>query len=211
MMGQLLSIMLFGEGFLTGITLTAMLGPVTMTILRYGMQVNKFAGVWAALGTWVSDFIFIAATFWMTASISEWAAQPEVKKWIYIIGGIALTLMGTWMMMTKRNTITDVNNVAKGSYTQAFAAGFLVNSMSPFTLFFWLGAALVLHMQSENPAWYYAGLMLSLAMGDFAKAWLAPKLTYWIREKYVYWVQVVAGIVIAITGLYVIGIGLFDW
>ena len=204
MMGQLLSIVLFGEGFLTGITLTAMLGPVTMTILRYGMQVNKIAGVWAAIGTWVSDFVFIAGTFWMTASISEWAAQPQVKKWIYLVGGTALAMMGVWMMMTKRNAMTDNNIVSKGSYTQAFAAGFLVNSMSPFTLFFWIGAALVLHMQSENPAWYYAGLMLSLAMGDFAKAWLAPKLTYWIKEKYVYWVQVLAGIVIGITGLYVI-------
>ena len=170
-MGQLLSIVLFGEGFLTGITLTAMLGPVTMTILRYGMQVNKIAGVWAAIGTWVSDFVFIAGTFWMTASISEWAAQPQVKKWIYLVGGTALAMMGVWMMMTKRNAMTDNNIVSKGSYTQAFAAGFLVNSMSPFTLFFWIGAALVLHMQSENPAWYYAGLMLSLAMGDFAKAW----------------------------------------
>src|SRR5687768_8893967 len=197
MTGQLLSIVLFGEGFLTGITLTAMLGPVTMTILRYGMQINKMAGVWAAIGTWVSDFVFIAGTFWMTMTLSEWSKRPDVRIWIYIVGGVALTLMGLWMMSTKRNATVEMNKVSKGSYTQAFAAGFIVNSMSPFTLFFWIGAALVLHMQSENPLWYYAGLMLSLAMGDFAKAWLAPKLTSWIRDKYVYWVQVVAGIVIA--------------
>lgn len=212
MTGHLLSIVLFGEGFLTGITLTAMLGPVTMIILRYGMQVNRMAGLWTAIGTWVSDVVFITGTFWMTASLNEWAQRPDVRPWIYIVGGTGLTVMGILLMRTKRRPIEINNeNVSAGSYTQAFAGGFLVNSLSPFTLFFWIGAALVLHMQSENPFWYYSGLMLSLAMGDFAKAWLAPKITYWIKEKYVYWVQVIAGVVIGITGIYIVGVGVFGW
>ena len=58
-MSNLLSIVLLGEGFATGMMLTIMLGPVTMIILRYGLQVNRLAGLWAAAGTWVSDFVFI--------------------------------------------------------------------------------------------------------------------------------------------------------
>ena len=210
MLLQILSIVLFGEGFVTGIALTAMLGPVTMIILRYGMQVNRIAGVLAAIGTWVSDFVFIAGTFWMTASLSQWTERPDVRLWIFIVGGCGLTIMGLMMMRIKRRTIDTAETVGTGSYTQAFAGGFIVNSLSPFTLFFWIGAALILHMQSENPLWYYTGLMLSLAMGDFAKAWLAPKLANWIKEKYVYWVQVIAGAVITITGLYLIFMGFYE-
>ena len=106
--------------------------------------------------------------------------------------------------------INEVVVSPTGSYLAAFGGGFLVNSLSPFTLFFWIGAAVLLHMQSDNPLWYYSGLMLSLAMGDFFKAWMAPKLTKWIQEKYVYWVQVVAGIVITIAGLYIIGMGFYE-
>jgi threonine/homoserine/homoserine lactone efflux protein len=209
MIGQLLSVVLLGEGLLTGITLTAMLGPVTMVILRYGMQVNRTAGVWTAIGTWVSDFVFIAGTFWMTASLEDWTQQQQIRKWIYLVCGIGLVIIGIMMVRTKRNGILQKDEITTASYTQAFASGFLINSLSPFTLFFWIGLAVFLHLQSENPIWYYAGLMLSLAVGDFAKAWLAPKLTAWIKEKYVYWIQVMAGAVIGLTGIYLIGIGIF--
>lgn len=204
MTAQLLSIVLFGEGFITGITLTAMLGPVTMFILRSGMQVNRVAGLWAAIGTWVSDFVFIAGTYWMTASLKVWVEKPDVRFWIYMIGGTGLIAMGIWMLKTKKNFSNSNDNATVSSYTQAFAGGFLVNSLSPFTLFFWIGAAFILRMQPHNPLWYYAGLMLSLGLGDFAKAWMAPKITSWIKDKYVYWIQLVAGFAIAITGVYII-------
>lgn len=53
-MTNILSAVLFGEGLLTGLTLTLMLGPVTMIILRNGIQNDRYAGVAAAAGTWVS-------------------------------------------------------------------------------------------------------------------------------------------------------------
>lgn len=207
---HLLSFILFGEGFLTGLTLAAMLGPVTLTILRYGIQVNRAAGVWAAAGTWVSDFVFIGVTFWLTASIADWVEKPSVKIWIYIIGGCGLLVLGLLMTRVKSNSLSQGQMPTVESYSKAFAAGFLVNSMSPFTLFYWVGAAILLHLQTDPPFWYYLGVMLSLMMGDTIKAWLAPRITQWIREKYVYWVQVIAGIVIALTGMYMIGLGFFE-
>jgi len=56
--------------------------------------------------------------------------------------------------------------------------------------------------------YYYVGLMIALAAGDFTKAWLAPKLTVWLKDKYVYWIQVVAGICIAVTGGYIVYLGI---
>ncbi len=202
------SLVLFGEGFMTGLTLTIMLGPVTMIILKYGIQVNRAAGVWAASGTWVSDFVFIAITFWLTASLTEWSEKPSVRYWMYLISGFGLLLMGLLMIRIRRDRMIS-GSQGKG-YVRAFLGGFVVNSLSPFTLFFWLGIAIFLHMQSNHPAWYYSGVMLSLAVGDFTKAWLAPKLTPGIKGKYVYWVQIVAGILIVMSGLYMIGYGYFS-
>ena len=188
-----------------------MVGPVTMIILRYGMQVNRIAGLWTAIGTWVSDFVFIAGTFWMAGSLKGWTEDPEVRKYIYFIGGIGLLGMGILLMRGKMSSSGEsMEKVTAASYTQAFAAGFLINSLSPFTLFFWIGAAFLLQMQKHNPMWYYGGLMLSLAMGDFAKAWLAPKLSAMIKEKYVHWVQLIAGIAIIATGIYIIGMGIWE-
>ncbi|HEY3387063.1 MAG TPA: LysE family transporter, partial [Saprospiraceae bacterium] len=189
-MMHLLSIMLFGEGFLTGAMLTMMIGPVTMVILRYGLQVNRVAGVWAASGTWVSDFIFIGLTFWMTTAIDTWSQQPGIRLALFLVGGFGLLMMGALMLKTRRKAFSQTMESVTSSYAQAFGSGFLINSLSPFTLFFWLGAAVFVHLQPHAPIWYYVGVMLALGIGDFAKAWLAPKLTLWLREHHVYWIQV---------------------
>ena len=209
-MSNLLSIVLFGEGFATGMMLTIMLGPVTMIILRYGLQVNRLAGLWAAAGTWVSDFVFIGLTYWMTTTIDSWSQQPGIRLAMFLVGGFGLLVMGALMLRVRKKSFSAEGDVVQASYIQAFVGGFLVNSLSPFTLFFWLGAAVFLHLQSDNPIWYYAGLMLALAAGDFTKAWLAPKLTSWLKESHVYWIQIVAGVLIACTGLYVMIVGLIE-
>lgn len=207
-MGELLSIVLLGEGLLTGLTLTLMLGPVTMIILRNGLEINRKAGVWAAAGTWFSDFIFIAITYWLTFSVKAWANDPEVRLSLYIIGGCGLMLMGLLMTRIKKKPIPEHHVPTTIRYTQSFISGFIVNSLSPFTLFFWLGAAVFVRMQSENPLYYYVGLMISLAAGDFTKAWLAPKLNVWLKDKYVYWIQVIAGVAIAVAGGYIVFLGI---
>ena len=209
-MSTLLSAVLFGEGLATGMMLTVMLGPVTMIILRYGLQVNRQAGVWAATGTWISDLLFIGLTFWMTTTIDQWSQQPGIRLKLFLGGGFALLLMGALMLRVKQKSFNADAEVLPSSYVKAFMGGFLINSLSPFTLFFWLGAAVFLHLQSDDPIWYYAGLMLALAAGDFTKAWLAPKLTMWLKEQYVYWIQIGAGILIAGTGLYVIALGIME-
>jgi len=207
-MNYLLSFVLLGEGMLTGIMLTLMVGPVTMIIVRNGLEINRTAAIIAASGTWFSDLFFIAITFWLTASVNQWVDDPKIKLALYLIGGSGLLLMGLWMTWVKKKHVDDNYHPTSLKYTQSFMAGFLVNSLSPFTLFFWLGSAVFLHMQSEEPMYYYAGLMIALATGDFTKAWLAPKLAVWLKEKYVYWIQVIAGITIAMVGGYIIYLGL---
>lgn len=201
---------LFGEGLLTGLMLTLMLGPVTMVILRYGLQVNRMAGIWAAAGTWVSDFIFITLTYWMTTAIDTWTRQPDSRLTIYLAGGLGLLVMGLLMLRVRKQPRDEATEPKGTGYIQAFMAGFLVNSMSPFTLFFWLGAALFVRLQPEQPMWYYTGVMSSLALGDFTKAWIAPKLTSWLRHNHVYWIQIISGILIACTGLYVLILGFIE-
>lgn len=209
-MFNLLSAVLFGEGFATGMMLTVMLGPVTMIILRYGLQVNRQAGAWAAAGTWVSDLVYIGLTYWMTATIDQWSQQSGIRLTLFLGGGFALLVMGGLMLRVKQKSFNADADVVASSYARAFAGGFLINSLSPFTLFFWLGAAVFLHLQSDDPFWYYVGLMTALAAGDFTKAWLAPKLTSWLKESHVYWIQIIAGVLVVGTGLYVILLGLLE-
>jgi threonine/homoserine/homoserine lactone efflux protein len=146
----------------------------------------------------------------MTMSIQAWTAQPGNKVGIYTAGGTGLIIMGFALAYARRNR-APVMEIKLDGYFKAFGAGFIVNSLSPFTLFFWLGAAALLHLQSQPPVLYYTGLMLTLGIGDFCKAWYAPYLTRWLKAHHIYWVQVVAGMVIAVTGLIILGRGLFEY
>lgn len=209
-MYSLLSAVLFGEGLLTGLTLTLMLGPVTMIIIRNGMEGSRRAGVSAAAGTWTSDYLYIGVTFWLTTFVEAWTQRPDVRLGLYLIGGTGILLMGLWMLRGKQFSLDENQAPVSVNSTRAFLGGFLVNSLSPFTLFFWLGAAVFLHVQESNPFWYYAGLMLTLSAGDITKAWLAPNLTVWLKAKYVNWIQIGAGLVIAATGLYIVVLGYLE-
>lgn len=200
---------LFGEGFVTGLILTMMLGPVTMIILRYGLQVNRMAGLWAAAGTWVSDLVYIWLTYWMTHTLKAWSERPDIRLSIYLAGGFGLLVMGLLMLRSRKLTSGEVSVNVKSGYVGAFIGGFLINTLSPFTLFFWLGAAVFVQLQPAHPMWYYAGVMSALAIGDFSKAWLAPKLTYWLKGHHIYWIQMAAGVLIACTGIYVMILGFF--
>ncbi len=209
-MGHLLSLVLLGEGLITGIMLTLMLGPVTMIILRNSLHFNRMAGLLAAAGTWVSDFVYIGMTFWMTSALATWTSRPDIRIGLFLAGGVGLLLMGIAMLYKRRSQKDIKDEAPSAGYFTAFAAGFMVNTLSPFTLFFWLGAAVFLRMQQESPVWYYAGVMLALFAGDFTKAWLAPKLTLWLKEQHVQWVQVAAGGLIAATGLYLVYLGVIE-
>ncbi|MBK9103613.1 MAG: LysE family transporter [Saprospiraceae bacterium] len=126
-MSTLLSAVLFGEGLATGMMLTVMLGPVTMIILRYGLQVNRQAGVWAATGTWISDLVYIGLTFWMTTTIDQWSQQPGIRLKVFLGGGFALLIMGALMLRVKQKSFNAEAEVLPSSYVKAFMGGFLIN------------------------------------------------------------------------------------
>ena len=121
-MNQLLSFVLFGEGLLSGIMLTIMVGPVTMVIVRSGIQINRLGGIWAAIGTWVSDFIFITLTYWMTRRIELWSNDPSNKLTLYVSGGIGLLLVGLIMTRVRRNPSIQNSPPSLYRYSQAFAS-----------------------------------------------------------------------------------------
>ena len=75
--------MLLGEGLITGLVLALMIGPITMTILHFGISLDKKGGLLAAGGTWSSDLILISLTFLLTGDIEMWTEQPGVEMGSY--------------------------------------------------------------------------------------------------------------------------------
>jgi threonine/homoserine/homoserine lactone efflux protein len=195
---------LFINGLVTGLLLTSMVGPITLTILRYGVVVGHRAGLAAAAGTWLSDIVFILPTWFLTAGVEGWLEQPGVKPTLHVLGGLGLIALGGQLVRKTRHAEVQPADVTRRHHLQAFVAGFFVNSFSPFTLFFWLGAAVFLRAADGWAGWYYMGLMTTLMAGDTAKAWMAPKLAARVAAHHYRWFEIGAGVVVALSGGYVI-------
>jgi len=196
------------NGLVTGLILTSMIGPITLTILRYGVVVDHRAGMAVAAGTWVSDVCFILPTYALTAGLEQWLEGSGVRSGLYIIGGLGLLAVGVLLMRKTGQGPADLRGLARRRYGQAFVAGFLVNSLSPFTLFFWLGVAVFLRAGEGWAGWYYLGVMLALVAGDTTKAWLSPRLAARIAAHRFRWLEVAAGGAVILSGGFVLVKGL---
>lgn len=196
------------NGLVTGLILTSMIGPITLTILRYGVVVDHRAGMAVAAGTWASDVCFILPTYALTAVLERWLAGPGVREGLYIAGGLGLLVVGALLVRKAGDGEVTVPGLTRRRYGQAFMAGFLVNSLSPFTLFFWLGVAVFLRAGEGWAGWYYLGVMLALVAGDTTKAWLSPRLAVRIAAHRFRWLEVVAGGAVILSGGIVLAKGL---
>lgn len=194
---------LFFQGLLAGLLLTVMTGPVTLMILRYGVIVDHRAGLIVALGTWVSDIVFILPTYLLTEGLEHWLEQSGTKTGLFVAGGLGLILTGFLLIRKTIQGELTPSGWARRHYRQAFLAGFLVNSLSAFTLFFWLGVAVFLRAGEGWPGWFYTSLMMSLMGGDIAKAWIAPRLARRIAAHRYRWLEVGSGVAVILAGIYV--------
>ena len=192
------------NGLISGLLLTSMVGPITLTILRYGVVSGHRTGMAVAAGTWMSDIVFIVPTWFLTAGMEAWLEQSGVRPTLHVVGGLGLIALGGMLVRKTARAEVQAADVSRRYYRQALVAGFFVNSLSPFTLFFWLGAAVFLRAGEAWAGWYYIGLMATLMAGDVAKAWMAPKLASRIAAHHYRWFEIGAGVVVALSGGYVI-------
>lgn len=191
---------LFLRGLIIGLGLTLMIGPITLSILRYGMMVHPVSGYWVAVGTWISDIVFIAATYLLTQPIMDELAIPGIKDTVFIGGGIGLCVIA-FLLFKQKRIISEMNDQKISSgVLNGILAGLAVNSFSPFTFFFWLTSSVWLHSQHLDGWYYFSGVMISIMAGDTLKAVYAPKLASLLGSRTSVLIRLSTSIMIGFMG-----------
>ncbi|HFA50344.1 MAG TPA: LysE family translocator [Bacteroidetes bacterium] len=198
---------LLWDGIKFGLALSILVGPLLFALIQTSIEEGFRAGWMLGLGIWVSDLLFVAVTYFaisLVAAITKW---DGLEMTLGIVGGIILILFGTGSLLSRPPAIKNMKNKAirHHSYLSLWLKGFLLNTLNPFTFFFWIGVSgLVFTNQEPTDAdalYFYGGLIGTLVVTDSTKAALAKAIRRWLKPHYILWLRRIVGAVFIVFGI----------
>src|SRR5918993_4543668 len=168
------------KGLALGLILTLSVGPVIFTIIKQSLNNGKEGGLSFVAGVWLSDIILVI----LSNVFSEWVTEVlEYKRTIGFTGSLFLIGMGVYFVFFKKVKLkTDAaGNEArfrKRDFAKLCLSGFLINTLNPSVLFFWLinaTAFAVTHTLKQRILIFTICLLFNIA-ADILKVFMAGKL-----------------------------------
>jgi len=217
--------MLF-EGALLGLSLSFMVGPLLFAIMQASLERGFRAGLALAAGIWTSDILYIALVYHGVDALANLTALPHFRLWSGLLGGAVLVLfgLGTFFrrkvptedsLHTPADRVLDAldgpetpgveHNWMRWGYPGYWLRGFLLNTINPFTVFFWLGIASAVIVPNqwapEKTLSFFTGMLVTLILTDTLKAYAAKRVRHFLTPKHTRWVQRGIGLTLLIFGL----------
>ncbi|GEP89391.1 Threonine/homoserine/homoserine lactone efflux protein [Chitinophaga terrae (ex Kim and Jung 2007)] len=195
-----------------GVFLSLSVGPVIFAIIKYSINNGFKAGISFALGVSLSDIMFVLTGNLATAFIT---GLEEYKKTIGICGGVLLIGMGIYGLIFKKVKISTGEEKPEmfrtHDYLKIWLAGFLMNTLNPGVIIFWLGVCVANAATSSGHRIVMYTICLSLVLSaDILKVFVADKIRHKLTLNNVEWLNRIAGISMIIFGVVLLYKMLFD-
>jgi len=198
------------EAFIKGIAISLLLiisvGPVVFTVIKQSINTGRAGGFSIIAGVFLSDLL------WITLSnvLSELVQQLlDFKKPIAIIGSSFLMGLGIFYIFFKKIHIKEDENkivITAGTHARLVFQGFLINTLNPAVMLFWLTTATALaesHSIKQRIVIFATCLTLNTS-ADIAKVILAGRLRNKLNEKNISLINKISGVILLIFGLVLI-------
>jgi threonine/homoserine/homoserine lactone efflux protein len=193
------------KGLALGFVLALSVGPIIFTIIKQSLSHGHVGGFSFVSGVWLSDILLVVLSNVFTVLVAE---LLEYKKDIAYGGSIFLILMGVYFVFFKK---VHLNNTGPGAreaikkreMARIFASGFLINTLNPGVIVFWLGNATVLsvtHTLDQRIVIFSVCLLVNMS-ADVGKVLMAGKLRSRLTQKNL-------SIINRISGTILIGFGI---
>ena len=167
-------------GLALGLILALSVGPVIFTIIKQSLNNGREGGLSFVAGVWMSDIMLVV----FANAFSEIFTQAlEYKKAIGYIGSIFLLGMGVFFVFFKRPSLrkdAEGNSLrfSKRDFAKIFSAGFLINTLNPSVLLFWLvnATAFAIKNNFQERLTIFTVCILVNIIADVAKVLLAGRI-----------------------------------
>lgn len=167
------------KGLALGFILTLSVGPVIFTIIKQSVNNGREGGFSFVAGVWISDILLVT----VSNAFSEWVTEVlEYKQAIGYTGSVFLIAMGIYFVFFKKVRLRgDIENNAfsKRDSVRVALSGFLINTLNPSVIFFWLlnaTAFAATHTLKQRIIVFSVCLLVNM-IADIGKVLMAGKLS----------------------------------
>jgi len=194
------------EGFKLGLLLTVMVGPIFFAIIQTAVEEGFLAGTIVGAGIWLSDLLYILFVYFGISYAAELLQNQTFTYSTGFIGAGILIAIGIGTYLSKA-PIYDKSNrlIRKSSYFNLFSRGFIINTLNPFTVFFWFSvtSTMVVNHTFNNAqaALFFGTILTTIIFTDLVKALLAKKISARLTHKHIQWSRKITGIILVFFGL----------
>ncbi len=168
------------KGLALGLILALSVGPVIFTIIKQSIYNGHEGGFSFVAGVWISDIVLVILSNAFTELVKE---LLEYKKLIGYTGSSFLLAMGIYYLFFKKIKIRTNGGglevkLDRKDHTQIFLSGFLINTLNPSVIIFWLvnaTAFAVTHTVQQRIIIFTTCILFNI-LADAAKVLLAGSL-----------------------------------
>jgi len=195
------------QGFTWGFILALMIGPVFFGLIQTSIEEGLKKAIVYALGVAFSDFCFVLLA---VIGISPLIEKAGWKDAILVVGGIVMMIFGVLYLKKSAEDVTYIYEAKKitSRKRKYFLKGFLLNSLNPAVLFFWIGpVGFVIADYSDVPGGAYVFLATALStvfLTDIAKAWSARRILSWLNPRHINQMNKILGVAFIIAGIIIL-------
>lgn len=168
------------KGLALGFILALSVGPVIFTIIKQSIYNGHEGGFSFVAGVWISDILLVILSNAFTELVKE---LLEYKKLIGYTGSGFLLAMGIYYLIFKKAKVSPNGDTAevklgRKDHTQILLSGFLINTLNPSVIVFWLvnaTAFAVSHTLQQRIVIFTTCILFNM-VADVAKVLLAGGL-----------------------------------
>ena len=192
------------NGIYWGLVLAILVGPILFILIQAGIERGFRAGAMIGCGMWVSDLLFILLTYFGLSYLRKATQWPGFELTLGIIGGVILLSLGIITFLRPPPAPEQRTTIA-GDYFSLWLKGFLINTLNPFAVFFWIIITTTVvtdnYIEGSEAAWFFFGLLSTIMITDCLKVVLAKGLRKWLTRNHILLVRHLSGIILVVFGL----------
>lgn len=191
------------KGLAISMLLIFSVGPVIFTIIKQSIINGRAGGFSFVAGVWLSDLVWVV----LSNAFSELMLQLlNFEKLIGFSGSMFLIALGIFYLFFKKIHIKEDENkivITARTHAKLIASGFLINSLNPAVILFWLTTATAIaasHTPQQRIIIFSTCLFINIS-ADLLKVVLAGKIRKNLNEKNIRLINKISGLILLGFGI----------
>ena len=200
------------KAFAIGICASAPLGPAAILVLQISLSYGHRAGFYTGLGATTVDTTYATLSIFALAWTQDFINTYEYT--IYLIGGLIVALLGAAMAFKDPFRKLKNGDPSRGASIKDYAEAVLTALSNPGAAFVMFALFAFFNVNAGRSGFSVLPIILGVAAGSmaywFTFSYIFSKIRNVIKMSALVWLSRIAGIIVMIIGIALLGEGTFQ-